>query len=196
MPLETWIAFALASALMLVVPGPTVLLVAAQSLAHGRRHAWATVAGVAAGDLVAISLALAGLGALLAASAALFTLLKWLGAAYLVWMGIALWRRADTPAPLPAAPRRLFADAFAVTVANPKSIGFFVAFLPQFMAADRPLAPQAATMAATFVTLAALNATAYALLAARLKTRLRLGLLRRAGGAVLVGAGLFTLMRK
>jgi threonine/homoserine/homoserine lactone efflux protein len=87
---ETWIAFVAASAALLVVPGPTILLVIGQSLGAGRRNALPLVAGVAAGDFVAMSLSLAGLGAVLAASATLFTVLKWAGAAYLVWLGIAL----------------------------------------------------------------------------------------------------------
>lgn len=193
---EIWAAFALASLLVLVIPGPTILLVAAQSLAHGMRGAWATILGVALGDLVAISLALVGLGGLLAASAELFVLVKWAGALYLLWMGIKLWRRHDAAQPLPPAPRRLFRDAFAVTVANPKSIGFFVAFLPQFIDAGRAWGPQAGLMAATFVTLAAINALAYAALAARLQGRLNVGLMRKSGGAVLMGAGLYTLLRK
>lgn len=193
---EVWAAFVLASVLVLVIPGPTILLVCAQSLAHGMRGAWATVAGVALGDLVAITLALCGLGGLLAASAELFTMLKWGGAVYLLWMGVRMWRRHDTPQPLPPAPRRMFRDAFAVTVANPKSIGFFIAFLPQFLDAGRPWAPQAAILAATFVALAALNAFGYAILAARLQGRLPVRRMRQAGGAVLVAAGLYTVLRK
>lgn len=193
---DVWAAFALASTLVLVIPGPTILLVCAQSLAHGLRGAWATILGVALGDLVAISLALFGLGSLLAASAELFVLVKWAGALYLLWMGARMWRSHQAAQPLPPAPRRLFRDAFAVTVANPKSIGFFVAFLPQFMDAGRDWAPQAATMAASFVALAALNAFAYAVLAARLQGRLPVRKMRQAGGAVLIGAGLYTLLRK
>jgi len=193
---EIWAAFALASALVLVIPGPTILLVTAQSLAHGMRGAWATVLGVALGDLMAICVALLGLGSLLAASAQLFVAVKWAGALYLLWMGVRMWRRHDTAQPLPPAPRRMFRDAFAVTVANPKSIGFFVAFLPQFMDDGQAWAPQAATMAATFVGLATVNALAYAVLASRLQGRLRLSGLRKTGGAMLVGAGLYTLVRK
>src|SRR5689334_22740796 len=89
---ENWAAFALASLALLLIPGPTILLVIGQSLGAGRRNALPLVAGVAAGDLTAMTLSLAGLGAVLAASALLFTMLKWAGAAYLVWLGIRLWR--------------------------------------------------------------------------------------------------------
>ncbi|MBD0274887.1 MAG: LysE family transporter, partial [Acetobacteraceae bacterium] len=92
MTFETWIAFALAAAALLAVPGPTILLVVGQSLGADRRNALPLVAGVALGDLTAMVLSLAGLGALLSASAAAFGALKWAGAAYLVWLGVRLWR--------------------------------------------------------------------------------------------------------
>jgi len=81
---HAWLTFVLATAVLLAIPGPTVFMVVGQSLGAGRRHALPLVAGVALGDLIAVPLSLAGLGALLAASAAAFTLLKWIGAAYLV----------------------------------------------------------------------------------------------------------------
>jgi threonine/homoserine/homoserine lactone efflux protein len=194
---ETWIAFVAASAAMLVIPGPTILLVIGQSLGAGRRNALPLVAGVAAGDFVAMSLSLAGLGAVLAASATLFTVLKWAGAAYLVWLGLALWRapvQAEAAPPLP--PRRAARDAFLVTALNPKSIAFFVAFVPQFLDPARPFAAQAAVLVASFVTLGAVNAAGYALLAGRLSGAVRRPAVRRAfnrtGGVLLVGAGVAT----
>src|SRR5689334_8088684 len=105
MSLETWTAFVLASVVLLAIPGPTILLVIGQSLGAGRRNALPLVAGVALGDLTAMTLSLAGLGALLAASATAFTVLKWVGAAYLVWLGLSLWRApvtTEAPPPLTA----------------------------------------------------------------------------------------------
>ncbi len=195
MSLETWIAFLLASAAMLVIPGPTILLVIGQSLGAGRGRALPLVAGVALGDLTAMSLSLAGLGALLAASATAFTVLKWAGAAYLVWLGVRLWRApVEAAAAPPLAARRALRDAYVVTALNPKSIAFFVAFVPQFVSPAAPFAPQALVLVASFVTLAALNALAYALLAGRLsgaaaRPALRRGV-NRLGGVVLIGAGL------
>jgi threonine/homoserine/homoserine lactone efflux protein len=121
--------------------------------------------------------------------------LKWAGAAYLVWLGVKLWRApASAPPALPA--RRAFRDAFVVTVLNPKSIGFFVAFIPQFLDASRPYHPQALLMLLTFVGLGAVNVTMYALLAARLGEGVRRPGVRvwfnRAGGTALIGAGLAT----
>ncbi len=92
MSLEAWFAFAAASAIMLAIPGPTILLVVSYALGHGRKTALATVTGVALGDFTAMTASLFGLGAVLAASATLFTVLKWVGGAYLIWLGIKLWR--------------------------------------------------------------------------------------------------------
>lgn len=197
MALDTWLAFLAATAVMLAIPGPTILLVIGQSLGAGRRAALPLVAGVALGDLTAMTLSLAGLGALMAASAALFTVLKFAGAAYLVWLGVKLWRAPveDGAAP-PVSARRAFRDAYVVTALNPKSIAFFVAFVPLFVDAAAPFLPQAVALVASFVTLAALNALIYALLAARLSGAVRRPSVRRAfnrgGGTVLIGAGIAT----
>jgi threonine/homoserine/homoserine lactone efflux protein len=199
MSLDLWIAFAAASAVLLAIPGPTVLLVVTYALGHGRRTAAATVAGVVLGDFTAMTASMLGLGMLLAATAALFTALKWAGAAYLVYLGVKLWRApvAEAAAAADAAPirpRRLFAHAFAVTATNPKSLVFFVAFLPQFLEAGRPFLGQVAVMEATFVGLAGLNAAAYAWMAAAAGNAVRRPSLRRAvnrlGGGLLIGAGL------
>src|SRR5437773_11131232 len=94
--LETWLAFTAAAAILLLIPGPTVLLVVSYALGQGWRTALSMAVGVALGDFTAMTLSMLGLGALLAASATLFTALKWIGAAYLVWLGIKLWRAGGT----------------------------------------------------------------------------------------------------
>lgn len=197
MSLETWIAFLLASAAMLAIPGPTILLVIGQSLGAGRGRALPLVAGVALGDLTAMTLSLAGLGALLATSATAFTVLKWAGAAYLIWLGVKLWRApVEAAAAPPLTARRAFRDAYVVTALNPKSIAFFVAFVPQFVTPGAPFLPQAVILVASFVTLAALNALAYALLAGRLSGAVARPAVRRGfnrvGGGMLIGAGIAT----
>jgi len=195
MTLETWLAFALASLIAVMIPGPVVVFILGRSLSGGWRAALPTVGGVALGDAVALVASLAGLGALLAASAAAFTIAKWLGAAYLVWLGVKLWRApvGDAVA-LPA--RNAFRDAFLVTLLNPKSIAFFVAFVPQFLDPDRAFLPQAALVLVTFVGLGALNALSYALLAGKLSDAVRRPPVRRAfnrlGGGMLMGAGIAT----
>ena len=95
MSFELWMTFALASAALLTIPGPTVLLVVSYALGGGRRTGWATVPGVTLGDFTAMTVSLLGAGAILAASATLFTVMKLAGAAYLVWLGIQLWRQPD-----------------------------------------------------------------------------------------------------
>ncbi len=199
---NTWLAFVIASTALLLIPGPTVLLVLSYALSHGRRVAVATAAGVATGDLIAMSASLAGLGALVLASATLFTVLKWVGAIYLIWLGIRLIRTAPDQAGLRPGrtdlpPRGVFGHAAAVTALNPKSIAFFIAFVPQFIDPGAALGPQFTILIATFVGLAALNALAYALLADRLRTHIGsppvIAWVTRIGGGALVAMGLATL---
>src|SRR5690349_22341716 len=132
MTLAHWLPFFIASAILVAIPGPTVLLVVSYALGHGRRYALATTAGVALGDLTSMTASMLGLGVILAASATLFTALKWVGAAYLIYLGIKLWRApvsagGDAPSTGGTRPSRIFAHAYAVTALNPKSIVFFVA---------------------------------------------------------------------
>lgn len=193
-----WLAFVAAAAVVLAIPGPTILLVIGQSLGAGRRGAWPLVAGVAAGDALAITGSLAGLGALLAASATAFTILKWIGAAYLVWLGVKLWRAPVVTSGEAAAqpPWAAARAAFVVTVLNPKSIAFYVAFVPQFIDPARPFVAQALVLVPTWVAMAAANAALYALLAARMSGAVRRPAVRRwinrTGGTMLIGAGLAT----
>ena len=198
MPIENWLAFTAAAAILLAIPGPTVLLVISYALGHGRKPAAAIVAGVALGDLTAMTASIAGLGAVLAASSELFTALRWVGGAYLLYLGVKLWRapvsqlgNADIPA---IGLGRIFTHAYAVTALNPKSIVFFVAFVPQFLSAQVPFLPQVAAMVATFVTMAALNAALYGLLASSARGALRKPsvqrVVNRTGGGLLIGSGL------
>ncbi len=198
MPFDLWLTFAVASTLLLMLPGPTILLVVSYSLTQGRKVALRMAIGVALGDLIAMSASLAGLGALVLASATLFSVLKWVGAGYLVFLGIKLLR--SKPA-LPdtateAKGRDVFWHALTVTALNPKSIAFFIAFVPQFVDPHGALMPQFVVLVATFVTLATLNALAYAMAADALRARIRrpgvLMWMNRAGGGALVGMGALT----
>jgi threonine/homoserine/homoserine lactone efflux protein len=206
MTLETWLAFVVAAAVLLVIPGPTVTLVVGYALGVGQRAAWATVVGVALGDFTAMTLSLLGLGAVLAASSALFTALKWLGAGYLVYLGVKLWRAEPVIDGLNGAAEvrsrdsrsgyAILGHAFAVTALNPKSILFFVAFVPQFVNPAAPVVPQLIVLELTFVAMAALNAGLYAALAGRARRLVRrpavLKAVNRVGGGILIGAGLAT----
>ena len=200
MDFATWMAFVAASLALLAIPGPTVLLVLAYALGEGRRIAVPTALGVAAGDLLAMSASLAGLGALVMASATAFVVVKWAGALYLLWLGIGMLRSAAPRAAPEIAfePRRMgvwpaFRNAAAVTALNPKSIGFFLAFVPQFLDQGAPILGQSIVLIATFVALAAANALIYALVADRMRGLLARGAvlvwLKRMGGAALVAMG-------
>jgi threonine/homoserine/homoserine lactone efflux protein len=192
-----WLAFVAASTVLLVIPGPTILLVVSYALGRGWKVAAPVATGVALGDLTAMTLSMLGVGALLASSATLFTLLKWVGAGYLIWLGVKLWRAGGTlqaePRSDATAARGMLAHAWLVTTLNPKSIVFFVAFLPQFLDPARPFWPQMAIFETTLVTLAFANAYGFALVAARARRRatspLAIRLVNRAGGTALIAAG-------
>lgn len=201
MALELWLAFVAASAVVLLIPGPTVLLVVSYALGQGRRSALATVAGVALGDLTSVTLAMLGLGALLATSAELFSALRWIGAAYLIYLGVKLWHAPVMAAELTQEDEtrhvRMFGHAYLVTALNPKATIFFVAFLPQFLDPSAPVVGQLVLLGATFVVMAAINALGYALMAAAARGAIRTPSVQRAvnrvGGSLLIGSGLLAI---
>lgn len=202
MAFEIWLAFTAASLALLLIPGPTVLLVLSYALSQGRSVAMATVAGVALGDLIAMSASLLGLGAIVATSATAFMILKWVGAAYLLYLGIKLFLSAkdaessELIRPHTQSARAVFWHATTVTALNPKSIGFFIAFVPQFIDPARALAPQFSIMIATFVGFAALNAFLFAIAADRLRSVISrpsvIAWLTRAGGLTLIAMAALT----
>ncbi|MEM7596456.1 MAG: LysE family translocator [Pseudomonadota bacterium] len=202
MSFELWLAFAAASTALVLIPGPTVLLVLSYAISQGKRVAVASATGVALGDFVAMSLSLAGLGALVLASATLFTVLKWVGAVYLVYLGVKLLRSPPSQGLDALGTAQsvtgggVFWHAAAVTALNPKSIAFFIAFVPQFVVVDQPILPQFAILIATFVGIAAVNALSYALLADRLRQTIKrpnvITWFTRGGGVALIGMGIMT----
>jgi len=202
MDVHLWLAFAAASTALLVIPGPTLMMVLSYALTQGKRVAVASALGVAAGDLVAMTLSVIGLGALFLASAMAFTLLKWAGAVYLVWLGFKMLRSAGTTTntlmdkPAGQHPRKVFRDLAMVTALNPKSNTFFIAFVPQFIDPQAAFAPQAAILITTFVGIAALNALLFALAANALRSKLTRASvqawLTRAGGGTLILMGVLT----
>jgi len=204
MDISLWLTFVAASIVLLIIPGPTILLVLSYALSQGRTVALATAAGVALGDFIAMSASLLGLGALVLASAELFITLKWIGAGYLIYLGIKLYRSAagaslaDLTAKSALPVRGVFGHAATVTALNPKSIVFFIAFVPQFIRTESPLLPQFIILIVTFVGLAALNVLVYALLADRLRVRIArpsvIAGLSRMGGCALIAMGIVTAM--
>jgi threonine/homoserine/homoserine lactone efflux protein len=207
MSIGLWLAFVASSAVLLIIPGPTVLTVISYSMAHGRRANVPLVAAVALGDSTALVVSLLGLGALLATSAFWFTAVKWVGGLYLLYLGIKLLRAGISSAELttPAAPGsrwRLFANTYLVTALNPKGIVFFVAFLPQFVSPRTgvPVAQQLWVLAVTFVALAILNSTLYAVFAVSARRLFASSAAQRrfnlAGGSLLSAAGVWALLAK
>nr|WP_282449401.1 LysE family translocator [Roseibium sp. CAU 1639] len=184
----------------MAIPGPTIMLVVSYALTQGRGSAFASVMGVGLGDATAATASLMGLGAILAASAVAFSVLKWIGAAYLIWLGIKMWRSRPTAlsphqvADVPA--KKIFWHAYVVTALNPKGIIFFMAFLPHFIAPQAPVVPQLTLLGSTFVALGILNAAVYALAAAALGQKMRspslMRLVNRIGGTFLISAAAMT----
>ena len=205
MSIELWLAFVAASAVLLIIPGPTVLTVISYAIARGRPVSVALVAGVALGDSTALVVSLLGLGALLAASALAFTVAKLVGGMYLLYLGIRMLRAGFTVTEVagraaPESRRRVFLNTYLVTAFNPKSIIFFVAFLPQFVNRSADVTQQFVLLAVTFVVMAAANAGMYSVFAGsanrllsspRAQKRLNL-----TGGSLLTAAGVWALLAR
>ncbi len=201
MSLEIYITYLFATTLILVIPGPTIILVVSQAVTHGRKSVVPLTAGVVFGDFTAMTLSFLGLGAIMSASATLFSFFKWIGALYLLYLGINLWRANPKSNSIhngkeDISPRSLLKSSFIVTALNPKGIAFFVAFLPQFISPNEPVFSQLLLLGGTFLFLALVNAALYALFASQLREAIRKTSVRkwfnRCGGTALIGAGIFT----
>ena len=199
MTLETWLLFILVSLAPVVTPGPGILFAITNALRYGAK-ATIIVGVVNAAGITLLALVVGfGLSALLAASAAAFFILKLVGAAYLIWLGVKIWRdrsafdvdgeRANQPPPI----KSLCRQAAAIALTNPKATIALAALLPPFLHADAPLEPQVVILAVTYGALCAINHVAIALLGARLRRFLRspqrAARVRQATGALFIGFG-------
>ena len=177
MPSATSFAlFCLASAALAVVPGPAVTYIVMHSVDKGRRAGLASAAGVASGGLVHVAAATVGLSALIASSATAFTVVKLVGAAYLIVVGVRRIAGGDDSEQVQAPPaplRRIYRQGVIVNVFNPKTALFFLAFLPQFVDRHASVPPQVAVLGLTFAAIAFVSDCLYALLADLLAGRLR-----------------------
>ncbi len=200
-----FLLFVGASAVALAIPGPTIALVITRSLSDGRVVSVPLALGIGVGTLVGSAAALAGAGAVLLASATAFTILKWLGAAYLVYLGIKLFRSEPTPPQIDRSIEkgsllRGLRDGFIVTLLNPKSIAFSAAFIPQFITAGAGYATQAAILVITFSVLATLNGLAFAFGTDVLRRFVRqvrvLRWFNRVGGSLMIASGIAGLFVK
>lgn len=198
MSLETYAAYLIACIVIIIVPGPTVTLIVANSLKHGTRAGLLNVAGTQVGLGIMVLVAGIGLSSVIAALGHWFEWVRLAGAAYLIWLGWKMFRSAgaDLDGSAPAKPPRggFFLQGTLVALSNPKTLLFFGAFFPQFLDPARDHATQIAIMGATALAFAALSDGAYALLSGRaghLLSRSRVRLLSKLSGGFLVGGGLW-----
>jgi len=205
MTIEVWLAFSIASSVLLIIPGPTILTVISYSVSHGYRAKVPLIIAVALGDSTALALSLLGLGVLLAESAFWFQVIKWVGGLYLLLLGLKLLMAGIKSAEAQqvsesTSKSTLFVNTYLVTALNPKGIVFFVAFLPQFINTSSNVAYQLWILAITFVALATFNATMYAVFAGRARLLLSSPKTQRilnfSGGSLLSVAGLWALSAK
>jgi threonine/homoserine/homoserine lactone efflux protein len=190
--LATLITFAAACAILMLIPGPNVGLIVANSVANGPRAGLITVAGTFTAMVAQLSVTAFGLISLLATFSATFVYLRWAGVTYLLYLGVRTWRASAEPLAGPApAGTRTFARGFFISLANPKTIAFYSAFFPQFISAGAPAGPQFALLAGTFLAMAALIDSGWALAATRVRPLLvrRARLRNRIGGGMLIASG-------
>jgi homoserine/homoserine lactone efflux protein len=190
-----YLAFVAAVAVLMLIPGPNVALIVANSVAHGPRYGLLTVAGTSTAMVLQLALVALGMTPLLDALGSWFELLRWIGVGYLVFLGIKEWRAPAVDLtktrPERKSPRAMLTRALLVSMTNPKTLLFYGAFFPQFVAAGHAFLPQVLLLSVTFVVIAVLVDGSWALAAARarhvLATRGRLR--NRIAGGMLMGAG-------
>ena len=205
MDLDTWSLYASAVLLLCLTPGPNSLLAVTNGLRFGVGKTLFSTFGCAVGLTLLIGASLSGLGLILAASETVFYIIKWLGACYLLYLGISLIRtrgafadvRRESRPATPPGEIHLFAQGLWVVVMNPKAVIFFAAFLPQFYAAQHGLLPQFLVMAGTFVGIEVVVEIVLAAFASRLAAYVTSGtgvrMFNRATGGVFVLAGAYLL---
>ncbi len=201
MTYETWLAFAVASAIVVLIPSPNIVLTVNYAIRDGKRSGLATIPGVVLGAFIAMSLSLLGAGAVLATSAFLFTLLKLAGAIYLIWLAYFLWtapvQSISVGGMSDAKPlKNLFWQSLLISVLNPKGPAFYVAFVPQFVSPSGPIFQQFAILIATFLFVATLNSLFWLYFANGMRAQFRrpeaMRILNRIGASCLFVAGVFT----
>jgi homoserine/homoserine lactone efflux protein len=196
MHLELYLGFVLASTILILIPGPNVSLIVANSIAYGTRYGLLTVAGTSSAIVFQLALTALGLTATLGILASWFEWIRWIGVAYLLYLGVRQWRAAPVDLthirPQPRSFRALAARGFLISLTNPKTLLFYGAFFPQFLTPGQPIGRQVALLSATFFVIAAGLDAGWALLAGRVRGVLAIrGKLRnRLSGGCLIGAGI------
>jgi homoserine/homoserine lactone efflux protein len=198
---ELFTAFLLITAVLVITPGPIVTLVIATGASRGIRAAVTTVAGTTLGNMLLLAAIACGLSWVVRNAAILFDLLRWVGAGYLIWLGIQAWRGAGANDSAPAVHGRVyFWRGFVVAISNPKTIAFFTAFLPQFIDPNLPVEPQLGLMCAVSVVMAAFMDAGWAIAAGAGRSWFmaswRAKLIGRLSGLALIGGGLWLSMAR
>ncbi len=199
MNISLYIAFLIAAAALILLPGPTVMIVTSKSLRHGVKSGLITVAGSTLAGIIQLTVVVAGLAYVVVFISSWFEWMRWIGVAYLLYLGVKVWMDSiggdtfETELPSSTSVRRDFADGFLVTLTNPKALLFHGAFLPQFVDPTIPALPQLLVLASSFLIVAAVLDSCWALLAARLGKSLSGNRSRkfadRISGSLLIGAG-------
>lgn len=190
-----FLAFIAAVTVLMLIPGPNVALIVANSVAYGPRYGLITVAGTSSSMVPQLALTALGMTELLATLSVWFEWVRWIGVAYLIFIGVQAWRAPvvdlTRTAPEPRSPRAIFLRGFLVSLTNPKTLLFYGAFFPQFVTLDRDLGLQIAILSVTFLVIAMLVDSAWALVAGRARFLLaaRGKLRNRLTGGLLIGAG-------
>ena len=198
---ELFAAFLVMTFVLIITPGPIVTLVIATGATEGIRAGLATVARTVLGNALLVGAIAFGLTWILKSSYLLFEIIRWAGAAYLIWIGIRAWRGAGKSDRIPPPPQRVhFSRGFLVAVSNPKTAAFFTAFLPQFVDPALPAEFQLAAMCAVSVLMAAVTDSGWAITAGLgrawfIKPQ-RAKLLGRLSGAVLIGGGIWLSLQR
>ena len=191
MSLKLYLVFVLASALLVATPGPNVALIVGTSLTHGARTGLMAVAGVNVGVVIQLAVVAAGLSWVVDLFARHFDAIRFIGAAYLLFLGVqTLWKSRTPAAPAPLSSERAFARGFAVAFANPKTLIFQAAFLPQFLSSGAEHNAQLWLLALTFAIIAAAGDALWALCAARARAALSgrvQAIADRVSGVILIG---------
>ncbi len=199
MTLEIWFSFMLAAMIMCFTPGPTTLLVLGQALNHGKKSVLPLIAGTMSGDILVMSFSFIGMGAVLATSSTLFLIVKYLGALYLIYLGIKAWRSSEInqfTSPNMTNKKAIYREALVVTALNPKGIIFFMAFFPLFINSEKALLPQMLILASSFMFISMLTVACYSLGSGVLRHKMHSKVFQRTfskvSGGLLISAGLIT----
>ena len=196
MPVQLYLGFVLATTILILIPGPNVSLIVGNSIAHGTRYGLLTVLGTSSAVVVQLAFTSLGLTATLDILAGWFEWIRWLGVAYLLYLGIRQWRAPPVDLtrirPQPRSLRAIVLRGFLISLTNPKTLLFYSAFFPQFIAPDTPIAPQVILLSLTYLVIAVGLDSGWALLAGRVRGALaiRPRLRNRLSGGCLIGAGI------